>query len=263
MNRFPSKANSVAHLKSFLNDEIKTVIDVGILTSTIELMRTFRDEKHVLIEPLTEYFALIEENYTKANIDFDLLKIAASNRAGSQKLRKINHLPELGDKYGGVSASNLVFEESPNEDGLIEVRTDRLDNIKENYNGPFLVKIDVDGAEFQILEGLTDCDDVFVVILESYLSRIPKFISSMNEKGFSLFDITDLCHMRGQLSQVDLIFINKKLQNNERYKEITPRNFGFTPAQSGNYVPFKEELILKGEYTSDISFIQRKGELQK
>ena len=76
MNRFPSKANSVAHLKSFLNDEIKTVIDVGILTSTIELMRTFRDEKHVLIEPLTEYFALIEENYTKANIDFDLLKIA-------------------------------------------------------------------------------------------------------------------------------------------------------------------------------------------
>lgn len=263
MNRFPTKANSIAHLKSFLNDEIKTVIDVGILISTVELMRTFQNEKHVLIEPLSEYFDRIEENYTKANIDFDLLKIAASNRTGTQKLRKINHLPKLGEKYGGVTASDLVFEESPNEDGLTEVSTDRLDNIKKNYNGPFLVKIDVDGAEFQILEGLTDCDDVFVVILESWVSRIPKFISNMDEKGFSLFDITDLCYMRGQLSQVDLIFINKKLQNNDRYKEITPRNFGFTSAQSGNYLPFKEELMLNAEYTADISLIQRKGELQK
>ena len=232
------------------------------MTSTIELIRTFRNEKHVLIEPLSEYFDRIEENYTKANIDFDLLKIAASNRTGTQKLRKINHSPNLGDKYGGVTASSLVFREPSNEAGLVEVSTDRLDNIKENYNGPFLIKVDVDGAEFQILEGLTDCDDVFVVILESWVSRIPKFISSLDEKGFSLFDITDLCYLRGELSQVDLIFINKKLQNNERYKEVTPRSFGFTSAQSGNYFPFKEELILNTEYTADISFIQRKGELK-
>ena len=263
MNRFPSKANSVAHLKSFLNDEIKTVIDVGILTSTIELMKTFRNQKHVLIEPLSEYFDRIEENYNKANIDFDLLKIAASNRKGIQKLRKVNHLPKLGDKFGGVTASNLVFDESSNQDGLVEVSTNTLDNIKTNYSGPFLVKIDVDGAEFQILEGLIDCDDVFVVILESWVSRIPKFITCMNDKGFSLFDITDLCYMRGQLSQVDLVFINKKLQNNELYKEITPRHFGFTPAQSGNYVPFKEDLFLNEHYTADLIGIQKKGELQK
>ena len=55
------------------------------------------------------------------------------------------------------------------------------------------------------LSGVRDAYDA-----QSWVNRIPKFITCMNDKGFTLFDITDLCYMRGQLSQVDLVFINKK-----------------------------------------------------
>ena len=245
IDRFPTKLNSLSHINYFLNNEISTVIDIGILTSTIELMRVFKTQKHILVEPLEEYFEIINTNYSKAGIDYKLLKLAASNKKGTQTLKKVNHLPKLGEKYGGVTASNLIFDQNTviDSNNSISVETDTLDNIKKNSKGPFLVKIDVDGAEFEILEGLQEVDDVYVIVVESWMSRICNLISIMTEKGFNLYDITDLCYMRGQLSQVDLIFVNKKLFNNENYPEITPRNFGHTPAISGNYVPFKEESI--------------------
>ena len=61
INRFPTKLNSLSHIKAFLNNEISTIIDVGILTSTLDLMRVFKKQKHILIEPLKEYFDVIEK----------------------------------------------------------------------------------------------------------------------------------------------------------------------------------------------------------
>lgn len=247
INRFPTKLNSLSHLKLFLNHEINTIIDVGILTSTLELIRVFKDQKHVLIEPLEEYHNTIEKNYSDASIDYTLLKLAASNQSGDQQLQKKNHLPALGQKHGGVTASDLVFSDTQTSETLttVTVNTETLDNIKKNSEGPFLIKIDVDGAEFEILEGLSDVADVFVIVVESWLPRISKFQAVLEAKGFSLYDITDLCYMRGQLSQVDLVFVNRALFNNDRYPEISPRAFGHTPAVPGNYVGFKEDGLEK------------------
>jgi FkbM family methyltransferase len=270
MNRFPSKTNSLAHIKEFVNNEIKTVIDIGVLTSTLEFIRLFKDKKHVLVEPLKEYFDRIHENYTNAKIDYDLLGIAASNQTGQQKIQKINHLPSLGAKYGNVTASNLIFDEAPESDSgddpiITEtVNTDTVDNIIAKYEGPFILKIDVDGAEFQILEGFNNCDDTFVVVVESWIKRIPEFVSIMEKKGFVLYDITDFSYMRGMLSQLDLIFVNKKLLGNERYKELSPRDFGFNSGQEGNYFALTEEKILKDPERMDTLLkIARSGELPR
>ena len=247
INRFPTKLNSLSHIKAFLNNEISTIIDVGILTSTLDLMRVFKKQKHILIEPLKEYFDVIEKNYANANIDYKLLKLAASNKKGKQFLETQNHRPSLGDKFGGVTASNLVFSNkvNPNKSNGVTVKTDTLDNIKRLSSGPFLIKIDVDGAEFEILEGLQDIKDVFVIVVESWVSRIADFQSVMDKKGFDLYDVTDLAYFRGQLSQVDLIFINKNLTNNEKYPDISPRAFGHTSALDGNIIGFKEDGLEK------------------
>ncbi|MEM9725603.1 MAG: FkbM family methyltransferase [Pseudomonadota bacterium] len=262
IDRFPTKMNSLNHIKAFLNDEIATVIDVGILISTKELMSVFSEKKHVLIEPLQEYYEVINERYSQAGIDFTLLELAASNNMGVQNLQKRNHLPNLGDRFGGVTASNLVFTEGAAHDptNIVSVKTDTLDNIKSAFTGPFLVKIDVDGAEFEILEGLRDVDDVYLVVVECWLSRIERFQSVMKEKGFNLYDITDLCYMRGQLSQVDLVFLNRKLFDNEAYPEISPRRFGHTPAVSGNYVPFNENVAEKN--IDRFQAISERGQLE-
>ena len=243
ITRFPSKTNSLAHLKSFLNDEIRTIIDIGVNISTVELMKVFGGQKHVLVEPLEEYKDVIEENYTEAGIDFDLRLVAASSSRGQQKLRKISHLPEFASKFGGVTASDLVFDEKDDNPDLVTVETDTIDNIKQGYEGPFLVKIDVDGAEFHVLDGMTDCDDIFVVVVESHIPRMADFQRVMEEKGFVLFDITSLCYLRGYLQNVDLVFVNKALVENAAYEEISPRHFGHTSGEPGNYVQFSEELV--------------------
>lgn len=251
MNRFPTKINSLTHLKSFFNDEIKTIIDVGILTGTEELIKVFHDSKHILVEPVSEFYETIERNYQKAGINYNLLKLALSNKKGVQEIQKRIHLPGLGEKYR-VTASDLIFDDSSNinrESGdIVEVPTDTLDSLLSEYEGPFLVKIDVDGAELKILEGLTQCNMVYIVVVESWTRRLGEFLDIFKQKGFQLWDIVDLCYMRGQLSQCDLIFINNRVLYNERYKELTPRKFGFSTAEKGNYYALVEKNLFNDDF---------------
>jgi FkbM family methyltransferase len=260
-NRFPSKANSLAHINQFTGHDIRAVIDVGILYSTPELIRAFPHQKHVLIEPVQAFNDTIRENY--AGMDFELLNIAMSNSKGKLNLELRNHLPDSahGRKFG-VTASNLVFDGHQKEGvKYVEVETDTLDNVCSRYQGPFLVKIDVDGAEIEILNGADKClGDVYWIVIESWLSRIGEITRILNGKGFDLWDIVDLAYMRGQLSQVDLVFVNKKLMNNERYKELSPRNFSFQSSGAGNYVAFKEGALEPG-LVSLFQDIKKRGSL--
>jgi hypothetical protein len=97
-----------------------------------------------------------------------------------------------------------------------------------------LLKIDVDGAEPDILKGSTKIlDKVGIVIIESWTSRISNFINFFNKHNFELFDIVDICYIRGKLSQVDLVFINKDINN---IKEMDPvNNYKDVFKTPGNY----------------------------
>ena len=240
-NRFPSKANCLAHISAFTGHDIKTIVDVGILYSTPELITAFPNQKHVLIEPVEVFNDTIVANYS--GLDYELLNVAMSSEKGRLNLELRNHLPNSphGAKYN-VTASNLIFDGDLKENkNYVEVETDTLDNICQSYEGPFLVKIDVDGAELEILKGADSClDDVYWFVVEVWLSRIGEITRILNEKNFQLWDIVDLAYMRGQLSQVDLVFVNKRIMNNEKYKEVSPRSFAFESSGAGNYVALKE-----------------------
>jgi len=260
-NRFPSKANSLAHINQFTGADIKTVIDVGILYSTPELMKAFPDQKHVLVEPVQAFNETIHENY--AGMDFELLNIAMSNSKGKLNLELRNHLPDsTHGKKIGVTASNLVFDGNLKpEANYVEVDTDTLDNVCSRYQGPFIVKIDVDGAELAILEGADKClGGVYWIVIEAWLSRIGEITRILNAKGFNLWDIVDLAYMRGQLSQVDLVFVNRSLINNDKYKEVSPRSFSFQSSGAGNYASLKESA-LDPETVSRFQSIEKTGSL--
>lgn len=244
-DRFPSKINSLTHLKQFLNDEINTVIDIGILNGTFELIKVFNDCKHVLVEPVEKFYDNIIEVYNSHNIEFDLIKKACSNKIGKNELRVFNHM--TNDDY--PTGSTLIIgkekkEKNRTEIETTEVETTTLDDLCKSYIGPFLVKVDVDGHEFEILMGAETClEHTYIFVIEAWVSRIEETIRILNKKGFALWDITDLCYTRAQMSQVDLVFLNKSLFKNSNYKEISPTYFGFRSKDEGSYFCFHEKSI--------------------
>ena len=249
-DRFPSKINSLFHLKHFLNREINTVIDIGILTGTHELIRAFKKCKHVLVEPVPDFTENIKRVYEGNGIDFDLLEVACSDENGTTQLSIFNHMNSDGLPSGSGIVGDCGGDDPAREElHTIEVETKTLDEICKNYQGPYVIKVDVDGHELEILKGANSClEDTFVFVVEAWTCRISEIITMLDGMGFELWEITDICYTRGQMSQVDLIFVNKKLKNNEKYKELTPRNFGFKSKDKGAYFCFVERAITNEQF---------------
>lgn len=79
--RRPLKMESFNKIKS-MGIPIATVLDIGILTGTGELMAAFKDKKHFLVEPIVEWNDRINASYSKHGIDYTLVNVAASNTNG-------------------------------------------------------------------------------------------------------------------------------------------------------------------------------------
>lgn len=259
--RFPTKINSMAHIKQFMNNDIKTIIDIGVLTSTYDLMKVFKEEKHVLIEPVPAFQDIIKKNYRNHN--YDLYQLALSNKKGKQSLELLCHRPscKLG-KEVGITASQLLYtNDNIKHENRIDVDTDTIDNICIKYKGPILVKLDVDGAEFEILKGANkSLDKICCFVIESWVSRIADIINVMKEKNFVLWDIVDLCYLRGQLSQVDLVFVNPDICDIDKYKEFFPRKYKHTSDQEGNFKQIDETILVPDKITK-LNNIKNTGNL--
>ena len=114
----------------------------------------------------------------------------------------------------GHEITHAVFSQSdtPSE-ALRSVPTLKLDTFVANQNppAPFLLKIDVDGAEEMILEGAQEAlKKCSVLVLECPRKRVAERIQLLNTAGFELLDIVDFCYYDGYLWQLDLVFINPR-----------------------------------------------------
>lgn len=89
----------------------------------------------------------------------------------------------------------------------------RLDTFvgKYKFRGPFLLKIDVDGHEMQVLRGATGIlADCSVVIVECAGSQLPDRIGFMQKAGFRLFDLSEPCYYDKCFWQCDAVFLSNK-----------------------------------------------------
>lgn len=75
------------------------------------------------------------------------------------------------DQNSSIHQPSDAFHDDRTDDGVVKIETvplKRLDALLDGVAGPMLLKIDVQGAELEVLEGAGDrLDDVSVIIIES------------------------------------------------------------------------------------------------
>ena len=189
-----------------------TVFDVGAASGTPPLYETFPDARHVLIDPLVEnepLLAVLARSLKSA----EYLIAAAAEEAGTLT---INVHPDL------VGSSLYLESEDSGVNGVPRVvPTVRLNDLRREraLPAPYVVKVDVQGAELDVLRGATEVlAETEYVILETslfhFFGNSPlayDVMTFMKEWGFALYDLVD-CGYRpldGAMSQVDMGFVKE------------------------------------------------------
>jgi FkbM family methyltransferase len=195
-------------LKNGLKPE--TVIDVGAADGTPPLYEVFPEANHILIEPLEEFTPNLSQLVTQLK-KAEYIIAAATSKPGSIL---INVHPDL------VGSSIYKEEEDSNVNGVERiVNAVTLDDIcrDRGTKGPYLIKIDTQGSELDVLIGAEEIfQETEFIVLEVSLfeffkggSQLDDCIKFMKERGFVVYDIFDLQYrlLDGAMSQVDMAFV--------------------------------------------------------
>lgn len=205
----PTKRDSLQTLIS-KGLQIDYVLDIGVQYHTPELIAAFPQARHILVEPAEEYHPTIINNYDHNDISYELVPCACGEEEGSAFLNLIDI-----DGSGFTTHTNISTEPKADRHKKISVLT--IKSLLDRYIPSFadtLLKVDVDGLELEILRGAGDRLDAFkVIIVEAAISvNNSLFFDRLNlirSAGFELWDLVDFCYYKGNLSQVDAIFIRR------------------------------------------------------
>lgn len=192
----------------------QTVIDVGVADGTFELYEIFPNSRHILIEPLEEFTPALEKITHHFNAEYVIA--AASDKVGTIV---INVHPIL------EGSSILKEVEGSHVDGVERVvpavTIDDLCN-ERNLRGPYLIKVDVQGAELKVLNGgRRTLEETELVILEVHLFQFfangPQFydvVSYMKDRGFVVYDCFGGYYrpLDGALAAIDIAFVKENSQ---------------------------------------------------
>jgi len=206
-----------------------TVIDVGVAYGTPELYETFPNAKHILVEPLIEFKQYLEKITQK--YDGEYVIAAASDKPG-----KIIINVQKNDLQSSAIFKEMDARHSESARGINrEVTAITLDNLRSELNlkDPFLVKVDVQGAELKVLDGASKIlEDTELVILEvqlfQFLEGCPQFydtITYMKNHGFVVYDIFGGYErpIDGALAAVDIAFVKENGRFRRHHFFKTPK----------------------------------------
>ncbi len=189
-----------------------TIIDAGAGNGTPELYQVFPESYYLLIEPLQEF----EADLIRILKQYKGVYILAAAGCDNSQITMNVHSDHL---YG-----SSVFKESmgAEADGFERVVPQiRVDDLVQNNNciPPFLFKIDVQGAELDVLEGakLTIAETEAVILEVSFfefMQGAPVFydvVHYMKMKGFAVWDILPGWNrpLDDALGQVDIVFVKE------------------------------------------------------
>jgi FkbM family methyltransferase len=200
-----TKRGSLINLRN-LGFYPSVVIDVGAQIGTFELYEAFPQSKHLLIEPVKEHEPQLL-NICRQLPDAEVIIAAATSASGTVKLSVTPNL-----QYASVAKTIKEDKDYRAIDGIA------LDDIcrERHLHGPYLIKVDVDGLEVDVLKGAVHIlNETGYVIVESTLfGQLYDVMDFLRERDFVLYDIVDNMYRPIDLAlwQVDMAFVKKEGQ---------------------------------------------------
>ena len=189
-----------------------------------KLYRAFPDARLLLIEPLEEWRALLEEAHTKREVE--VVIAAAGDEAGEIEIT-VHRVLACSSVLGARRGDNADTQRRV-------VPQVRLDDIARdrNLSGPFVVKVDVEGGELQVLDGAPAIlPEAELVLLEVCLFELVPgapllhdVVGWMHEHGFVVADVYN-GHNRpldGALAQLDMAFVQQDGRFRSNHAYATP-----------------------------------------
>lgn len=215
----------LGHVK-VLGFQPSLIIDVGAADGTPELYKAYPDSKYILIEPLIEFESALKELCRR--LDAEYILAGAGESVGEIELH-------VHENFYGSSVLGEV-EGSIADGAKRKVPIIRLDDVlAQRTEGSILLKIDVQGAELDVLRGAREIlSRVDMIIMEVAListmqggADFSVVVRFMEDIGFHVYDILGglVRPLDGSLQQLDLVFVQKdnSWRADKRYATVEQR----------------------------------------
>ena len=218
-----SMTGALAQLAS-LGFKPQTLIDIGVAYQTSELYEAFRAATILLIEPLVEFEPFLRKICASYNAQYILA--AAGETRGTAVL---NVHP---DKIGSSLLNEVEGKSVDGSPRTVPVIT--IDEVcsERNLQGPFLIKVDVQGAELQVLAGAQrTLQETQAVILEATLfgtmingPQLSDVVARMKQYGFVAYDVWGFLYRPydNALCQLDMLFVREDGPFRQSHVYATP-----------------------------------------
>jgi FkbM family methyltransferase len=186
----------------------KVVIDVGAQVGTFELYEAFPQSKHLLIEPVQEHKPHLL-NICRQLPDAEVIIAAATAVSGTVKLSVTPNL-----QYASIVKTAVEKE----EETYRSVQAITLDDVcrERNLQGPYLIKIDVDGQEVDVLKGAAHIlnETEYLIVESTLFHQIYDVVDMLRVHNFVMYDIVDNMYRPIDMAlwQVDIAFVKKEGQ---------------------------------------------------
>jgi FkbM family methyltransferase len=189
----------------------ETVIDVGVAEGTPQLYRAFPKAHYLLIEPLAEFQAALGRIGQRLRAESVIA--AAGAAKGSMTIRI------AGDPAGSSLLREVDKSDATAPSRVVPVVT--IDDLcqEHRFEGPFLIKVDVQGGELEALKGaMRTLERTELIIVEISLfgffvggPQLIDVVDWMKAAGFVAYDVCGgHCRPRdGALAQVDMAFVKE------------------------------------------------------
>lgn len=195
-----------------------TIFDIGVGQGTPWLYDAFPRSHLVLVEPLPHFASDIAE--IEASRPCSVFKLALGSDQTEAKIYIPRDCPTgsslyLDRDFIEDDAVGEVFDELHE---VLIVRKTTLDAIS-NFAGPFVIKIDAEGSELEILRGaLETLKQTSMLVLEISVkdryqgeATFDQILLFLRENGFRLFDIIAMAYGGATkfLHHIDVVFVSE------------------------------------------------------
>jgi FkbM family methyltransferase len=215
-----------------------TVVDVGVGYGTSELWEAFPRARLLMIEPIADRFGGAAQRVAEGRAGAELVSAAAGAEAGTTTIT-LHRAPEMSSVLGTWTGDRGEGERRQ----VPVVRVD--DAVRERgLPGPYVLKVDVEGAELAVLDGAAAVlEETEAVLLEVRLfellpgaAQLHDVVPYMKERGFVAYDLFGgaVRLSDGALAVTNLVFVREDGRFRRDHAFGTPEQVDRMARELGN-----------------------------